>query len=96
MSMSENPRKTVNPNTAPDPLEGKSEEELKQIIRDLEKSHGVDIQKMNQYAVIIQTIAGQIKEIGLNAQIVGKNAEQNLDQIMRNGPIRARNPQNPS
>lgn len=64
----------------PDPLEGKSVDELKAIIAGLEKEKGEQTRKINQFIMIIQSISFKLKESGLDLQLIGRNADQILEK----------------
>lgn len=69
---------------SPDPLEGKTVEELKDIIHDLELRRNDDIKKLNQcYAIITQT-AATISNIGLDLQNMGRNSAKIVQDIADN------------
>ena len=63
-----------------DPLEGKSVDELKKIVQDLQKEKAESTRKINQYIMIIQTISFNLKEKGLDLQMIGRNADQILEK----------------
>lgn len=69
-----------------DPLEGKTIDELKKMVADLLKQNEDNTKKLNTYTVMIQATIIQLKESGLDLQVIGRNMQQTLEQISNPNP----------
>lgn len=81
----EEPKKEEKEKPKPaDPLEGKSVDELKEMIRELQNTHTEDIKKVRGFTVMLQGTSMKLKELGIDLGMIGRNTDQMLDAIMNN------------
>lgn len=66
-----------------DPLEGKSVDELKTLVQNLQKKQAEYVTLINKLTTIIQVSINQMKERGLDLQTIGRNAENTLIEEMK-------------
>lgn len=67
-----------------DPLAGKSIDELKDMIEELQKNQTENTRKIRAFAVSLQTVSFKLKELGIDMGVIGRNVDQTLDAIVNN------------
>lgn len=81
--MAENTFKSEPQDASPDPLEGKSIDELKELVKGLQEKNAEYVKIINKLTTIIQVSILQMKERGLDLQTIGRNAENTLIEEMK-------------
>ena len=67
-----------------DPLDGKSVDELKEMIKELQKNQSENTRKVRAFALSLQTVSFKLKELGIDMGTLGRNVDQTIDAIMNN------------
>lgn len=67
-----------------DPLDGKSIDELKEMVITLQKKHADDLTKIRGFTLTLQANSMKLKEIGIDLGILARNTDRMLQGIMEN------------
>lgn len=77
----EEPKKEEKEKTK-DPLDGKSIDELKNMVKDLQQKNTDNVKKIRGFTVMLQGMSFKLKELGIDLGMIGRNTDQMLDGIV--------------